>query len=256
MKNAIIIMQRELRSYTSTIAYTVAAFFLFICGYLFFSVLAATQEASLRYMLHNAAVTMLLIAPALTMRLVAEERRSGTIELLMTAPVTDTQVVIGKYLGSLVFFLSMLVLSLQYPIILMRLGSPEMGPMFTGFLGMFLLGAAFLAIGLVASSLTKNQIVAAIGAFAVMLLLWDRAVGRRPHRHRLAAGSAAPTLGAWPLRQLRQGRGRHARPRVLCLADWVLPVPFGPRACGREGPVDISDFGFRISAATYRKTGI
>ncbi|NLC56561.1 MAG: ABC transporter permease [Armatimonadetes bacterium] len=193
MKNAIIIMQRELRSYfTSTIAYTVAAFFLFICGYLFFSVLAATQEASLRYMLHNAAVTMLLIAPALTMRLVAEERRSGTIELLMTAPVTDTQVVIGKYLGSLVFFLSMLVLSLQYPIILMRLGSPEMGPMFTGFLGMFLLGAAFLAIGLVASSLTKNQIVAAIGAFAVMLLLW------------IVQWAAGPTATGWLPEVLRQ----------------------------------------------------
>jgi ABC-2 type transport system permease protein len=193
VKNAIIIMQRELRSYfTSTIAYTVAAFFLFICGYLFFSVLAATQEASLRYMLHNAAVTMLLIAPALTMRLVAEERRSGTIELLMTAPVTDTQVVIGKYLGSLVFFLSMLVLSLQYPIILMRLGSPEMGPMFTGFLGMFLLGAAFLAIGLVASSLTKNQIVAAIGAFAVMLLLW------------IVQWAAGPTATGWLPEVLRQ----------------------------------------------------
>lgn len=193
MRNAIIIMQRELRSYfASTIAYTVAAFYLFICGYLFYSVLVATQEASLRYMLHNAAVTMLLIAPALTMRLIAEERRTGTIELLMTSPVTDTQVVVGKYLASVVFYLSMLGLSLQYPIILMRLGSPEKGPMVTGFLGMFLLGAAFLAIGLVASSLTKNQIVAAVGAFAVMLLLW------------IVRWAAGPTATGWFAELMRQ----------------------------------------------------
>ncbi|HOM80546.1 MAG TPA: ABC transporter permease subunit [Armatimonadota bacterium] len=173
MKNAIVIMRRELHSYfTSTIAYSVAAFFLLICGYLFFATVKVTQEATLLYLFHNAAVTLLLISPAMTMRLVAEERRSGSIELLMTAPVTDTQVIIGKYLGALVFYASMLLLTLQYPIILLRLGSPDGGPMLTGYIGLFLLGAAFLAIGLVASTLTKNQIVAAVGAFSVMLILW------------------------------------------------------------------------------------
>jgi len=173
VKNALVIMQRELRSYfASTIAYSVAAFFLLVCGYLFFATLKVTQEATLRYLLHNAAVTLLLISPAMTMRLVAEERRTGTIELLMTAPVTDTQVIVGKYLGAVVFWASMLLMTLQYPIILLKLGSPDRGPILTGYLGLFLLGAAFLAIGLVASTLTKNQIVAAIGAFSVMLILW------------------------------------------------------------------------------------
>lgn len=173
MRNALIIMQRELRSYfSSTIAYTVAAFFLLVCGYLFFATLKVTKEATLLYLLHNAAVTLLLISPAMTMRLVAEERRSGTIELLMTSPVTDAQVILGKYLGSVTFYAGMLLLTLQYPLILFRLGSPDMGPIFTGYLGLLLLGAGFLAIGLVASSLTKNQIVAAVGAFAVMLILW------------------------------------------------------------------------------------
>lgn len=173
MKNALIIMQREVRAYfTSTIAYTVTAFFLVVCGYLFFATLRITQEATLRYLMHNAAVTLLLISPAMTMRLIAEERRTGTIELLMTAPVTEAQVILGKYLGSLVFYVLMLLLTLQYPIILLRLGAPDKGPMFTGYVGLLLLGAGFLAIGLVASTLTRNQIVAAIGAFAVMLLLW------------------------------------------------------------------------------------
>ncbi|MDH7571194.1 MAG: ABC transporter permease subunit [Armatimonadota bacterium] len=173
MRNALVIMQRELHSYfTSTIAYTVAAFFLLVCGYLFFAVLSVVQEATLTPMLHNAAVTLLLISPAMTMRLISEERRTGTIELLMTSPVTETQVIVGKYLGSLAFFAAMLVFTLQYPIILMRLGNPDVGPMIAGYIGLFLLGAAFLSMGLVASTLTRNQIVAAIGAFSVMLILW------------------------------------------------------------------------------------
>lgn len=173
MRNTITIMQRELRAYfTSTVAYTVAAFFLLICGYLFYATLRVTQEATLTYFFNNAAVIMLLLSPAMTMRLVAEERRTGSIELLMTAPVTETQVIAGKYLGAVLFYLSMLVLTLQYPFILLRLGAPDKGPMLSGYLGLFLLGAGFLAIGLVASTLTKNQIVAAVGAFAAMLLLW------------------------------------------------------------------------------------
>lgn len=173
MKNAMIIMQRELRSYfASTIAYTVSAFFLLISGYLFYAALRITQDASLRPLFHNAAVTLLLISPAITMRLVAEERRSGSIELLMTSPVTDAQVIVGKYLGSLVFYAAMLALTLQYPLLLSRLGSPDKGPMLTGYLGLFLLGATFLAVGLVASTVTKNQIVAAVGGFAVLLILW------------------------------------------------------------------------------------
>ena len=108
----------------------------------------------------------------MTMRLIAEERRSGTIELLMTAPVTDAQVILGKYLGALVLYLAMMLCTLQYPIILMKVSTPDKGPMLSGYLGLFLLGALYLAVGLVASTLTKNQIVAAIGGFATLLSLW------------------------------------------------------------------------------------
>ena len=171
MKNVITIMQRELRSYFgSTIAYTVTAFFLFVSGMLFLVPLA--HDSSLRPFLGNTTVVLLLIVPAMTMRLIAEERRSGTIELLMTAPVTDAQVILGKYLGALVLYLAMMLCTLQYPIILMKVSTPDKGPMLSGYLGLFLLGALYLAVGLVASTLTKNQIVAAIGGFATLLSLW------------------------------------------------------------------------------------
>ena len=168
------VAQRELKSYfVSPVAYIVIAFFLVMSGLLFAGILASTHEATLRYLLSNVSVLFLFITPMLTMRLIAEEQRTGTIELLLTNPVRDAEVVLGKYVAAIALMLAMLAITLYYPALLWLLGgNPDRGPMLSGYLGVILLGAAFLAVGLFASSLTQNQIVAAVIAFALLLVLW------------------------------------------------------------------------------------
>jgi ABC-2 type transport system permease protein len=167
------IAERELKSYfVSPVAYVVTALFLLIAGYLFSVILLNTNEATLRYLISNLSVIWLFITPALTMRLLAEEARTGTIELLLTNPVRDVEVVVGKYLGVLGFLLVMLAFTLYYPALLFIFGNPDRGPMIAGYLGVILQAAAFLAIGLMASSLTQNQIVAAVLTFAILLIMW------------------------------------------------------------------------------------
>ncbi len=173
MKNMILIAYKELRAYfASPIAYVVIAAFLAIMGFLFWLIVFLSQEASMRGVFSNMAVTLLFISPALTMRLLAEEQRSGTIELLLTLPVRDWQVVLGKFLASLAVVGVMVALTLYYPLLLIRLGDPDLGPITSGYLGMLLLAASFLAIGLFTSSLSRNQVVAALLAFGAMLILW------------------------------------------------------------------------------------
>jgi ABC-2 type transport system permease protein len=167
------IAQRELRSYfVSPVAYVVGALFLLISGFLFSIILGQTSEASMRPLFGNFAVIFLFIVPALTMRLLAEEQRTGTLELLLTAPVRDVELVLGKFLGVLLLLLILLAITGVYPAILLLAGNPDRGPILAGYLGVFLQGAAFLAIGLFASSLTQNQIIAALLAFVILLLLW------------------------------------------------------------------------------------
>jgi ABC-2 type transport system permease protein len=167
------IAERELKSYfVSPVAYVVTALFLLIAGYLFSVILLNTNEATLRYLISNLSVIWLFITPALTMRLLAEEARTGTIELLLTNPVRDVEVVVGKYLGVLGFLLVMVAFTLYYPALLFIFGNPDRGPMIAGYLGVILQAAAFLAIGLMASSLTQNQIVAAVLTFAILLIMW------------------------------------------------------------------------------------
>jgi len=115
---------------------------------------------------------MLLLVAVLTMRLLAEEKKLGTIELLLTAPVRDSDIILGKFLGSLGIVTIMLVLTFYLPLLLAIFGDPDIGPMLSGYLGLFLLSAACLAIGIFASSLTSNQIVAAVVAGGVLLGLW------------------------------------------------------------------------------------
>ena len=173
MRNTLAIAERELKSYfVSPVAYVVTALFLLISGYLFSVILLNTNEATLRYLISNLSVIWLFITPALTMRLLAEEARSGTIELLLTNPLRDAELVLGKYLGALAFLLVMLAFTLIYPAILFWVGEPDRGPMIAGYLGVILQAAAFLAVGLLASSLTQNQIVAAVLTFAVLLIMW------------------------------------------------------------------------------------
>lgn len=173
MSRTLAIAERELKSYfVSPVAYVVTALFLLIAGYLFSVILLNTNEATLRYLISNLSVIWLFITPALTMRLLAEEARTGTIELLLTNPVRDVEVVVGKYLGVLGFLLVMLAFTLYYPALLFIFGNPDRGPMIAGYLGVILQAAAFLAIGLMASSLTQNQIVAAVLTFAILLIMW------------------------------------------------------------------------------------
>lgn len=176
MHNTLAIAKRELVSYfTSPVAYVVTAAFLVIMGLLFGYVLAAPLQyrvASLSPVLGSVPVILLLVAPALTMRLLAEEQRSGTIELLLTAPVRDWEVVGGKFLASLALFLTMVALTLYYPLILMTFGNPDMGVLAASYIGVILIGASFLSLGLLASSLSQNQVVAAMISFGLILSLW------------------------------------------------------------------------------------
>jgi ABC-2 type transport system permease protein len=173
MSTTLAIAERELKSFfVSTVAWIIAAAFLAISGFLFSVILLNSNEASLRFLISNLSVVFLFIAPFLTMRLLAEENRLGTIELLLTNPVRDIEVVVGKFLGVMGFILVMLALTLYFPLLLFIFGVPDPGPMITGYLGVLLQAAAFAAIGLATSSTTENQIVAAILAFAINLILW------------------------------------------------------------------------------------
>ena len=173
MRNIWAIARRELRSYfTSPLAYVVTALFLIMTSILFALILNQTNEATLRPLFGNLAVIFLLTMPFLTMRLLAEEQRTGTMELLLTAPVRDSELVLGKFLGVFLLLLAMLACTAIYPLVLVLAGNPDRGPVLAGYLGVILQGAAFLAIGLFASSLTQNQIIAAMLTFVILLLMW------------------------------------------------------------------------------------
>lgn len=186
------IYKKELRLYfTSPVAYVILTIFLLIAGYFFFSIFSFFTRASmqaamnpqmgrdlnvtdsvLRPLFANVSVILLLLMPLVTMRLFAEERRSGTIELLLTYPVRDGAVLAGKYLAALTMYVVMVAGTLAYPAMLVNFARVEWGPLLTGYLGLLLMGAMFLAVGLFASSLTENQVVAAIVTFGVLLMFW------------------------------------------------------------------------------------
>jgi ABC-2 type transport system permease protein len=168
-----VIARREFKSYFSMpAAYVVLVVFLAVTGYLFTLSVFTTREANLGYLFHSMAIVLLFLVPALTMRLVAEDKRSGTLDMLLVCPVRDWQVVLGKYLGSLAFYALMLILTLHYPLLLAVLGKPDVVPMLVGYLGAFLLGGAVLAAGLWTSATTRSQVVAYVVAFGLLLLLW------------------------------------------------------------------------------------
>jgi ABC-2 type transport system permease protein len=173
MKNTGPIFKRELGNYfNSPIAYIFITVFLGLSGWLFFKTFFVVGEASLRMFFGILPWIFLFFIPAITMRLWAEEKKSGTMELLMTLPVTDTEAVLGKYLASLVFLVLSLVLSFIIPIFVALLGDPDPGQVVGGYVGAVLMGGAFLAIGLFISSLTENQIVAFIVSAVVIFGLF------------------------------------------------------------------------------------
>ncbi len=179
--NTFAIMKRELKSYfTSLIAYVVIAIFLIISGYFFYTnlvmfVMWVGSDVKLglwQYTFHDMRFIMLLLIPLLTMRLFAEEKKLGTIELLYTNPIRDAEIVAGKYLSCLTVFIIMLFLTLLYPVLLEVVFSVEIGPLLAGYIGLLLLGAAFIACGIFISSLTENQIVAAMATVGVLVFFW------------------------------------------------------------------------------------
>ena len=190
MGNILAVAGKELRSYfASPIAYIVTGFWALVFGYFFYVMLYFFLERSqqamgtgpqsvnvnqdmIRYVLSNASVVVLFVLPAITMRTYSEEKRSGTIELLLTSPLTDLQIILGKFLGTLALYGTMLVVTVLYIALLFWFGNPEVKPILAGYLGLLLLGGCFLSIGLFISSLTKNQIVAAVVTFVTFLMLW------------------------------------------------------------------------------------
>jgi len=185
MKNVFAILGKEVRTYfVSPMAYFMLFMFLGVSGVLyvtFYFIPAsryqwpATMQPAFFYM----AWTLVFFLPATTMRLFAEEKKSGTIELLMTSPVTDIQVVLGKYFANVVLFVIMIASTFFFPIYVIIYGNPDLGPILSGYLGLLLLGMLILSIGILISSMTSNQIIAAITSFAIIFLLWLIGFGSR-----------------------------------------------------------------------------
>lgn len=181
MRTAQAIAWKEIQLYfSSPTAYIVGLIFLALTGFFFTQDLGDPfPEATLTPFFDGAIIVFVLLAPALTMRLLAEESKLGTIELLLTSPVRDWEVIVGKYVASLVFFYVLVALSFFYAILLFVYASPDPGPIYAGYLGLILYGSAALAIGLLTSTLTNNQIVAAVVAMGILLGMFfaDRAFG-------------------------------------------------------------------------------
>jgi gliding motility-associated transport system permease protein len=190
IRNILAIAGKELRGYfASPMAYTIIGLFALLFGWFYYVYLHVFLEQSQRMMmggggnvnvneqmirgvLQNAAVIILFVMPLITMRTYAEEKRSGTIELLLTSPLTDTEIIVGKFLGTMTLFAAMLGVTIIDIAILFKLGNPEWRPIAAGYLGLLFMGGCFIAVGLLISSMTKNQIVAGILTFAVFLMLW------------------------------------------------------------------------------------
>ena len=191
MTNILAIAHKELRAYfASPIAYVVIGVFTLILGVMYAGILnwflgqsmqmgmgmgpqtLNVNQQLIRPLLLNMAVVLLLLLPLITMRTYSEEKRSGMIELLLTSPVSDLEIILGKFLGALALYALMIGIMLIHFGLLFMYGKPELKPLLTAYLGMLLFGSGFISIGLFISSLTKNQIVAGAATFAVFLLLW------------------------------------------------------------------------------------
>ena len=173
MRFITVIAVKEIRTYFgSPMAYVVSAAFLAITGFFFVaSVSDAFAEASIRGYLAGAVFFMIFMSPALTMRLIAEEQKLGTLELLLTSPIREFEIVIGKFIAAFVMTAIMTGLSLYFVVVLFVYGDPDNGPLLSGFLGLGLYAAATLAVGLFASALSSNQIVGLIVGSGILIAL-------------------------------------------------------------------------------------
>jgi ABC-2 type transport system permease protein len=171
------IARRELKSYfDSPVAYIVLVAFLLVAGWMLFSTLFLSERADMRIFFNpsffSPTALLVIIAPAISMRLMAEERKTGTLELLTSMPISDTQVVAGKFLAALLLMASGLALTLMYPITISNIGPLDWGPVASGYLGVLLFSGTLLAIGLACSSITDNQVVAFILSFLICAALY------------------------------------------------------------------------------------
>ncbi len=171
MHNIVTIVKKEFRSYFySPVAYIFITAFLVFSGWLFFRSFFIANQADLRGFFIFLPWIYLFFVPAVTMRLWSEERKSGTMEVLMTLPINDYEAVIGKYLGAFLFLTVSLILSFPIVVVVSYLGDPDGGAILGGYAGSVLLGGAYLAIGLFISSTTRNQIVAFIISVSICFL--------------------------------------------------------------------------------------
>lgn len=168
-----VLLRKELHAtFTSPIAYAVAAVFLLVTGYTFSLTLFFTKVANLTYIFHQMYVLLILLVPVLTMRAFAEERRADTLELLLTAPVAEVWIVLAKFLAALGLVSCLLLASGTYAVVLGLYGEPDWAPIYGGYLALFLLACLLVSIGTFASSLTENQVVAATCSLGACLMLW------------------------------------------------------------------------------------
>jgi gliding motility-associated transport system permease protein len=192
MNNILAIAHKELKGYfASPVAYVVIGFSAILFGWFFINLLyyfdrmalqagsgfqgpqaVNVNEILISPLFLNVSVILLFTLPLITMRTYAEEKRSGTIELLLTSPLTDVQIVLGKFLGGLVLYVAMLGVTVVHMAFLFYYGNPEWRPVASGYLGLLLMGGCFLSLGLFVSSLTRNQIIAGMVTFAVFLMFW------------------------------------------------------------------------------------
>ena len=191
LRNISAIAGKELRSfYSSPIAWVMLGLFAAIFGYFFGAALTYFAKASMagqmgggpqkvnvnlemiRPLLSNTTVLILFLLPMVTMRTYSEEKRSGTIELLLTSPLKDVEIILGKFLGAMGMYLGLLAVTAVYMSIVFIYGNPAIKPLLSGYLGLLLFGGGFVAVGLFISSLTSNQMVAGAASFVVFLLFW------------------------------------------------------------------------------------
>lgn len=173
MNKVFAIAKKELMAYfKSPIAYIVLILTISVFNVFFYMIIDQNREASLRDVFKVMEFMFVFLIPLLTMKIFSEEKLTGTIEFLMTSPITNTAIVLGKYLGSLIFFTLIIIMTVTYYFIIEYFGQPDRMSILTGFLGIWLEGSFFLAIGILTSSWTRNQIIAAISSYAILFLLY------------------------------------------------------------------------------------
>ena len=195
MRGILAITKKELKSFLySPIAYMLTAFFLVVTGFFFYSIVGFVNDYVMRAMqyqqyqqvaqqininqllyepfFNNMTIVLMFLLPLLTMRLLSDEKRMRTEEMLLTSPLKISSIIIGKYLAALIVYAGILLLTATFSVFIFIYGNPDPAPILVAYLGLFLIGAAFIAIGTFASSLTENQIIAAVISFSTILLIW------------------------------------------------------------------------------------